>query len=169
MEDQRANPFDRVVGPWEQVIEDMEATAERHRDAGRTVIELHPGDVATLTGEPRTAAEQRTGVDLSTRRLGLDVVVPGDEFERLERALEDRRVERYEAFRAESAGMVFLLLDVRCGDDCTALIPAYYEESDRTSLELIARDHGLQVHVRPLSADTVVTVDLDDPDPLFPE
>lgn len=163
------NPFDRVVDPWERVMDDMQATAERHRDAGRTVIELHPGDVGTLTGEPRTAAEQKQGVDLSNRRLGLDVVVPGEEYERLEGVLADRDVERYEVFRAEGAGMVFLLVDVRLGKDYTALIPAYYDQNDRAALEGIARDHGLQAHVRPLSSDTVVTIDFDDPSPFFPD
>lgn len=169
MADPTHNPFDRVVGPWEHVMEDMQATAERHRDAGRTVIELHPGDVGTLTGEPRTAAERQEGVDLANRRLGFDVVVPGDEYERLERALADRSVERYEVFRAEGAGMVFLLVDVRCGEDCAVLIPAYYDQNDRGALERIARDHGLQAHVRPLSADTIVTIDFDDPGPFFPD
>ena len=169
MADPTHNPFDRVVGPWERVMEDMQATAERHRDAGRTVIELHPGDVATLTDEPRTAAEQRDGIDLTDRRLGFDVVVPGDEYERLERALESGRVDSYEVFRAAGAGMVFLLVDVRCRDARTVLIPAYYERSDRAALERIARDHGLQAHVRPLSGDTVVTIDFDDPGPFFPD
>lgn len=169
MEDPSDNPFDRVVGPWEQVMEDMDLTAERYRDAGRTVVELHPGDVTVLTGEPRTAAEQQGTVDLESRRLGFDVVVPGDEFERLQSALADRTVDGYEVWRGTGQGMVFLLVALESGDDLAVVFPAYYDLQDRDALEGIARDHGLETHLRPLSADAVLSVEHDDPDPFFPD
>ena len=168
MADPSQNPFDRVVGPWQQVMEEMTVAAERHRDAGRDVVELHPGDVATLTGEPRTAAEQQRGVDRSERRLGLDVVVPGDEFDRLRRTLGDRRVESYEVFRATEGGMVFLLVEIIAGG-CTVVLPAYYDQRERAALEEIAREHGLQAHVRSLSSDTAVSFDFEQPSPFFPD
>ena len=163
------NPFDRVVGPWERVLEDMTATAERYRDAGRTVLELHPGDVAVMTGEPQTLAEERGSHDPEPTRLGFDVVVPGDEFERLRSALADRTVDDYEVFRATGNGLVFLLIAVECGDDFVALIPAYYDRERRDALEAVAREHGLYTNVRPLGGDVVVTIAHDDPGPFFPD
>ncbi|MGB9930917.1 DUF7529 family protein [Haloarcula amylolytica] len=167
--DPESNPFDRVVGHWEQVIDDMAATAAKYRDAGRETIELHPGDVTLLTGEPRTMAEQTGEYEPDSRRLGFDVVVPGDEFRRLADALGNRPVDRYEVFRATGDGMVFLLVALECGDDLAAFVPLYYDRSDREALEQVAADRGLYSHIRPLSEDEVVTVAHDDPDPFFPD
>jgi hypothetical protein len=169
MESQRDNPFDRVVGPWERVMEDVAATADRYRADGRTVVELHPGDVAVLTGDPETTTEQQGTVDPASRRLGFDVVVPGDEFERLQSALADRTVDECEVFRATGDGMVFLLVALESEDDLAVLLPAYYSLDERAALESVARQHGLQAHVRPLSDDAVVTVDIENPDPFFAE
>lgn len=168
MADPSDDPFARVAGPWERVIEESEAAAEAHRDAGRTAVVLHPGDVATLTGDPRTAAERRDGVDLDARRLGFDVVVPGDEFDRLRTELADRSVEDYEVFRATANGMVFLRTEVAAGD-LVVVLPAYYDLDDRAALERVARKYGLRTHVRPLSGETVVTIDHARPAPFFPE
>ena len=51
---------------WSAVIEDMEATAAEYRERGWTALELHPGDSVLVD---------------SDRRTGLDVVLPGPEFE----------------------------------------------------------------------------------------
>lgn len=169
MEDPSDNPFDRVVGPWEQVTEDVAATAERYREAGRTVVELHPGDVAVLTGELRTSPGQQRSANPAAGRTGLDVVVPGGEFERLQSALSDRTVDGYEVWRATGAGIVFLLVALESDDDLAVLFPAYYDLSDREALETVAREHGLETHLRPLAEDAVVTVEHEDPDPFFPD
>jgi len=168
MADPNDNPFARVVGPWQRVIKEAEATAETHRDAGRTPLVLHPGDVTVLTGEPRTAAEQQGSVDLESRRLGFDVMVSGDEFQQLRSSLENRTVDQYEVFRALENEIVFLVTEVYA-DDVVVVIPAYYDLTDRQALEGIARDHGLQTHVRPLSGEAVVTIDHEQPAPFFPE
>ncbi|MFB6224035.1 MAG: hypothetical protein ABEH86_10255 [Haloarcula sp.] len=167
--DPGSNPFDRVVGHWEQVIDDMAATATQYRDDGRTAIELHPGDVTVLTGEPQTMAEQTGEYDPDSRRLGFDVVVPGDEFKRVADALSDCSVDRYEVFRAAGDGMVFLLVALECGDDLAVLVPLYYDRNDLEDLSQVASDHGLYSHIRPLTDDEVVTVAHEDPEPFFPD
>lgn len=167
--DPESNPFDRVVGHWDQVIDDMAATAAEYRDDGRAAIELHPGDVTVLTGEPRTMAEQTGDYEPDARRLGFDVVVPGDEFQRLTDALDGRAVDRCEVFRAAGDGMVFLLVALECGEALAVLVPLYYDRSDLGDLRQVAADHGLYSHIRPLSDDEVVTVAHDDPDPFFPD
>ncbi|RLM97041.1 hypothetical protein [Haloarcula sp. Atlit-7R] len=166
--DPESNPFGRVVGHWEQVIDDMAATTTQYRDDGREAIELHPGDVTVLTGEPRTMAEQTGEYEPETRRLGFDVVVSGDEFRRVADALEDRTVDRSEVFRATGDGMVFLLVALECGDDLAVLVPLYYDQTDRADLSQVADDHGLYSHIRPLTDDEVVTVSHEDPEPFFP-
>ncbi|WP_018256368.1 DUF7529 family protein [Halomicrobium katesii] len=164
---QRANtPFDRVVDPWERVIDEMHATAERHREDGKRVIECHPGDVATLTGDPRTAAAS-TGDIEPDRRVGLDAVLPGSEFEAVQAVLRDRNPDRVEVFRARGNGLVFLLLSLSCGDS-VVLLPLYYEREDADALRSIARDGGFPVHVRPLTDGERVRVTVDDPELCVP-
>lgn len=164
-----SNPFDRVVGPWERVLDDMAATASEYRDAGYTVVECHPGDVTVLTGEARTLAEQQEDHDPGPRRLGFDVVLPGDEFENVQSALGDEPVDRYEVFAARGNGMVFLLVALERGDDVAVLVPLYYEQTDRPDLEQVAEEEGLYTHLRPLVDDDVLSVAHADPDPFFPD
>lgn len=165
-----ANPFDRVVGPWEDVLDDMAATARQHREQGKTAIELHPGDVATLTGEPRTAAELSADGEpaLDDRQLGLDVIVPGDEYDDVRSVLGDQNPDRMDVFQATGNGLVFLLLVLTAGET-VVLVPVYYDREDTDALQTIARERGLRLHVRPLTDDERVTVTVDDPEPCFPE
>jgi len=162
-----ANPFERVVGPWERVIEDMHATADGYREEGRTVIECHPGDVATLTGEPRTAAEL-TGESDPDRRVGLDIVVPGDEFEGVRSALTGPDPTYVDVFQATGNGMVFLLFALQW-PETVVFVPAYYDQSDEEALRNVTREDGLSVYVRPLTDEDRVVFTLDDADPCFPE
>lgn len=167
--DPESNPFDRVVGHWERVIDDMSATAAEYRETGRRAVELHPGDVSVMTGDPRTLAERTDEFDPDARRVGFDVVVPGDEYERVRDALADRSVDRYEVFRAAGDGMVFLLVALEIGADLAVLVPLYYDRSDRAELERVVDEYGLYTHIRPLVEDDVVTVAHADPDPFFPD
>ena len=168
--DHETNPFGRVVGPWEQVIDDMHATAEGYREDGLTVIECHPGDVATLTGEPRTGAELAGQDDPDTpdRRLGLDVVVPGNEFDDARSALTGPDPTYVDVFQATGNGMVFLLFGLQWSDT-VLLVPAYYDQSDEKALRDVTHESGLSVYVRPLADDERVVFTLDDPEPCFPE
>jgi len=166
--DPEENPFGRVVGPWERVLDDMHATAEEYRADDLDVVECHPGDVATLTGAPRTAAELTGSVDPEeAQRLGLDAVVPGEEFAAVQEALGDRTADRVEVFQATGNGLVFLLLVVAAGEH-VVLLPVYYDRGDVEALRSIADDGGFRVHVRPLVDDERVTVTVDDPEPCFP-
>ena len=145
--------FTRVMGVWEDVIADMEATTAKYREAGWEVLELHPGDVTVLEGE----------------RYGLDVLVPGDEFRELEEVAAETTFDSYEVYRAESEGMIFALVvledDEREGAVCC---PTYYEHERSDGLERRAREEGaMYTHVRPLTDDRVVTFTHDDPELFF--
>jgi len=147
-----------VPGFWDEVVDDMEATAAEYRENGWEPIEVHPGDITPLPPD--------------NDRFGLDVLVPDDEFETVSAAVEadDAAFDSVEVFRASTRGTVFLVVAVE--DEATGrvvLVPAFYvvrEASD--TLEGTRRRGELPIHLRPLSNDEVVTFDPSDPTPLLP-
>lgn len=152
------NPFGSVVSRWEEVLEDMAATAADYGDAGWETVQLHPGDVSVLAGE---------GPD---DRAGLDVLVPDDEFERLADAVADREFDSYDVFRGRDEGVVFLLVGLTDADgDVAVFVPAYYELTDVEPLQAAARDGSLRTYVRRLEREEFVEFEHDDPAPFFPD
>ncbi len=143
------NPAERVAGHWEDVIADMEATAEGYREADWGVLELHPGDVTVLDDEQ-----------------GLDVLVPDDEFEELEALAAEATFGSYEVYRAEESGIVFALVVLEDTDGERAVCcPVYYERDDIERLKRHIGDGGvLYTHLRPLADDRAVTFSYEDPD-----
>lgn len=145
---------------WEDVIADTEATAADYRDEGWETVELTVGDVTALpTGHPK-------GVDA----IGLDVLVPGDEFAALQSLVEGASFDDFEAYRAETAGYVLLVIVMRDAETRTAVfIPAYYAVADAEEMIEAAREAGeIHTYVRPLSDDAAVVFDHGDVDPLLP-
>lgn len=177
--------FGRVVDHWERVIDDMAATAEEARNAGTETIELHPGDVTTLTPASRSpdyAQSVGAGEDLGgqspegqspegSEEYGFDVIVPGEEFERLRDLVAEHGFDSYEVFRAEASGVVFAVVALESSDGAAAVfVPTYYEVADVSDLREAAREQGeLYTRVRTLSGEEVVTFTHDDPAPFFPE
>lgn len=151
-------PVSGVVSRWEQVVEDMDATAADYASAGWETVRLHPGDVTVLAGE---------GPD---DRAGLDVLVPDDEFERLADAVADRAFDSYDVFRAREEGVVFVLVVLTDADgDVAVFVPAYYELTDVERLQAAARDGSLRTYVRRLEREAFVEFEHDDPAPFFPD
>lgn len=167
MSGDRSNPFDRVVEPWEGVIADMEGVAAGYRETGWAVIELHPGDVAALDGR-----DEDDGDSEGEGRFGLEVLVPDDEFDRLDGWIEaGARFDSYEIYRTVESGIVFLL--VLLTDEASeraVCVPAYYETSKVGKLRERAEREGVFfTYVRRLRRDRVITFTQDDPDLFFPE
>jgi len=140
---------------WQPVIEDMEATAEEYRDRGWTTLELHPGDSVLVDSEFRT---------------GLDVVLPGPEYEELEALAADAEFTDVEVFRAEDASMFYLLVVEKDPESETAVfVPAYYNPgSAEEKMEAIREDGELRLFCRRLNDDYVEFVH-DDVEPFLPE
>lgn len=154
------NPFPRVVDRWERVIEDMHTTAEEYREAGWTVVALHPGDVRVVDPDEIEA----DGYDLGA---GLDLVVPGDEYTTLRDLVAGRTFAEYELLRAVANGVVFCVVVLEADEaDAAVLVPAYYDVSEMTPLRTHDRLH---TQVRRLDEGPVVTFTHEDPDPFFPE
>lgn len=197
--------FGRVVDHWEAVIEDMAVTAEEYREAGRETVELHPGDVTTLTPTSQNPdhvrapggdgveglqsdgamATEGNGGNEGTKgtggnegiegnegpdEYGFDVVVPGEEFDRLRALIADRQFESYEVLRAEAEGVVFAVVVLESSDgEAAAFVPVYYDASELTDLQDAAQAQGaLHTRIRQLSGQEVIRFTHDEPDPFFP-
>lgn len=155
------NPFPRVVDRWERVIEDMHATAEEYRDAGWTAVAVHPGDVTVV--DPADI-DPDSGYDLEA---GLDVIVPGDEYDALRELVADRTFAEYELLRAVANEVVFAVVVLEAdADDAAVLVPTYYDLAEFTDLREYDRLH---TQVRGLGDGPVVTFTHEDPAPFFPE
>jgi hypothetical protein len=150
------HPFDPaspLLEHWEDLMEDVAATADIYREEGWEVLELHPGDVTALDDPDE---------------FGLDVLVPDDQFERLESWVAEGRFGEFEVYRAES-GMVFLLVVTRDETHRRAVcLPAYYGFEAVPGLAARAEREGrFLTHVRRLDGERV-TFTHDDPAPFFP-
>jgi hypothetical protein len=155
------HPLAGIMDAWEAVLEDMEATAAEYRADDWETVELHPGDVT-----PLPPAEGSNGDD----RVGFDVVVQGEEFDRLQSVLEDAAFESYEAYRAQQGGVVFVVVVNRSSETRQAvLVPLYYEVARAERMLERAADEGvLRTYVRPLADDERVVFTQEEPDSLFP-
>lgn len=144
---------------WEQVMADMEATADDYRERGWTVLELHPGDVAAL------------GPDQADR-WGLDLLLPDDEFGELETWVAGGadRFDTCEVLRGSSGGLLFLVVAMLDdGAERAVLFPAYYDVARAEDmLEAAETADELPAHLRPLTNEPVVTFTIDDPELAFP-
>ena len=160
-----AHPLANAREEWERVLEDAEATAAEYRDAGWETLELHPGDVTPLP--PAWESTPDTDPD---GRVGFDVMVPGDEFERLEAVVEDADFDEYEAYTGRTDEVVFAVVVTRAADAGRAVfLPLYYSISGAGSLIARALEKGaVETTVRPLSDERRVTLTQRDPSPLFP-
>lgn len=149
-----ANPFERVAGSWDAVMADLEATAAAYREAGWEALELHPGDAVAVSEYP-----------------GLDVLVPDEEFDRLEELAAEGSFESYEVYRSDDSGIVFLLVAVEdAARERAVCCPAYYDPTRAEDLGERARAAGeFAVHVRPLADDRGVTFTCEDPLLFFPD
>ncbi|MCT9095227.1 hypothetical protein [Haloarchaeobius sp. HME9146] len=148
---------ERVLPVWERVVADMEATAEEYREAGWEALECHPGDIATITeGEGQT---------------GLDVVLPDDEFDRIEAAYDaDGDFDEVEAFRAVEQGIVFAVAALKNATTETALlVPIYYDaDSSQEFLQMVSEEGELRIHLRPLDQRRILTFTQHEPAPFLP-
>ena len=166
------HPLSGLTELWEDTIADMEATAAEFRDAGWETVELHPGAVT-----PLPAGETNEGY--ADERVGLDVLVPGNEFDAVKQAVggldgeEGTAVsyDEYEAFRAEADSVVFVVVAMKSEEaGTTVLIPLYYklDEADETVRRVSERDE-MRLFVRPLDDSERVVFSQQSPDGLLPE
>ncbi|WP_136600852.1 DUF7529 family protein [Salinigranum halophilum] len=157
------HPLAGVVDRWEAVIDDMEVTATEYRDAGWTVVELHPGDVTPLP-------PVRGGDALDDDRVGLDILVPDDEFEAVEAEAEAVSFDSYEVYRAQAGSIVFAVTAIEAtAAELAVLVPLYYRAADAGEMAARATERGrLDLFVRPLADDRRVVFSQEEPALLLP-
>ena len=109
---------------WDALLADMRAEAAAYEEAGWETLELHPGDVTARDG--------------SVEDLGLDVLVPDNEFEHLESALADG-VDRYEVLRSTAGRYVALLFILETSGRSAVFVPAYYSGRDDAAATLLRK------------------------------
>lgn len=148
-----------VEALWDDLLADLSATAAEYREDGWETLTLHPGDVTPLSGEYGD-------------RVGLDVLVPDDEYRDLEAWFDaGLTVDGYEVYRTAAGGVVLLLVVVRDESERRAVLyPAFYDLEDDQARSLITTaDEGgaLHTYLRRLTGD-YVELRHDDPDLFAP-
>jgi hypothetical protein len=142
---------------WDLLLEEMSTEAAAYEADGWETLELHPGDV--------------TARDRGVNDLGLDVLVPDNEFAALEAALSDG-VDSYEVLRSTPGEYVAALLVVETtGRKRAVFVPVYYSRTDEAATGLLraALDAGeLTLILRTLTDDRV-ELTLDRPELLVPD
>jgi hypothetical protein len=158
------HPLAGAIDRWEAVIDDMETTAAEYREAGWTAVELHPGDVTPLP-------PVRGGDALDDDRVGLDVLVPDDEFDAVEAVADTAAFDSYEAYRAQAGSVVFAVAAIEAtASEDVVLVPLYYRAADAREMATRALDRGrLDLFVRTLSDDRRVVFSQTEPQLLLPE
>ena len=145
---------------WDAVVDEAEATAAAYRDAGWGVTELHPGEVRPVPAYVDTGR---------TDRAGLDVLVPAEEFEAVERLMEVGSFDAHDASRVADGETVFAVVVVR--DESTAeavAVPVYYATAAAAPmLERVGECGEMRLSVRPPSADRRAEFSLEGPESLL--
>ena len=157
-----SHPLAGVEEFWERAVDDMETTAAEYRDAGWEVLELHPGDVTAL---PTASADDESD------RVGLDVLIPNDEFDALEARVADATFDGYDAYRAEAGDVVFLVVAMKAEEAGAAVVfPVYYARSEAGTMLRRAAERGeMRTYLRPLEDDRRVVFSQREPANLLPE
>ncbi|MFC7097072.1 DUF7529 family protein [Halobaculum marinum] len=161
-----SHPLAGFTDFWDDVMADMEATADEYREAGWDVLELHPGDVVPLPNV--STAGTGTAVD----RLGFDVLLPGDEFTAVQELVAevDAAFDEYDAYRAQQSDVVFLVVVMKAETAGKAVaFPLYYADQQAEPMLDGAETAGeLRTYLRPLDDSERVVFTHSDPAPLFP-
>ncbi len=139
-----------VADEWAELLADAEAMAGRYREEGWTAVVATTRDAAAVDDE----------------LFGLDVLVPEEEYERIEEIVETGAVDRTHAFRTDAAGVRLLVVVAEAtAAEEAVFLPAYLSLEDVETLRERADTEGaMYTHVRTLATDTRVTVQHEDPE-----
>lgn len=144
---------------WGATIADMEALAEEYEAEGWQTVTIPAGHTAP---EPPDS-----GVE---GRFGLVYVIPDNYAERFTEAFEAGEFPRYDVFRNEASGQVFVvtaLLDTE--SETVILIAGGFERHNARSLVATAVETGeMYTHVQTLDGTPLGSFRHDDPEKFFP-
>jgi len=157
------HPLQGMTDLWENTTDDMEATAAELREQGWETVELHPGAVTPL---PRLETEDGYEDD----RTGFDVLVPGNEFPEAQAAVDGAEFDEYEAYNAQTNGVVFAVIVMKAeAAERAVLIPIYYRVDDaEETVRRIEAAGESRIYVRPLDDSERVLFTQQQPGALLP-
>lgn len=158
--DVEKHPLADDTDAWTQVIDDCRATAEEYRERGWSVAMPVPGDAVPVPA-PGDSADDK---------VGLDVLVSGDEFDRLTTLVDVGEFDEFESLRAYQNGIVYLTVVFQATAHEAALcLPLYYRVAEANRmLDRVRAGDAMRTYVHPLSGDNRIEFDHEDPTPLFP-
>lgn len=136
----------RAAEFWDDIVADMEATAEEYEADGWETLQIHPGDVTTLVP------------DENDPRFGLDVLTPDDEFAEVQQLLAgDVSFDSYEVFRAMADGLLLFVVAMEDADaEVAVLYPAYYDVQNSQAMLKAAENAGeMRTYLRTLTHDQI--------------
>ncbi|WP_267641803.1 DUF7529 family protein [Haloarchaeobius amylolyticus] len=159
---------DVVAAQRDDLLADATAIADEYREAGWTAHALEPTEVRPLTGD-----------DTAEQHVGLEVVVPADQFEPVDAAVtaENAGFDASEVYsrRVESVALVIVAV-ADPATETAVVVPLHYDVAAAEPMLDTAQERGeLLTHVRPADAPEndpdggrVVTFAHDDPSLFVP-
>ncbi len=151
---------DAFKDAWAATLDDMEALAEEYEENGWHTLTIAAGDTAP---EPPDAGDED--------RFGLIYVIPDNDAEAFEEAVADGEFPRYDVFRNESDGRVFLVTVLADPETSTAIfIAGSFERRHSPALVNTVMEEGeMYTHVQTLDGTQIGSFRHDDPEKFFPE
>ncbi len=117
---------------WSQTLEDMRAMADARTEEGWTALAVPAGD---------TGPESQEMGD--TDRFGLTFVIPGNYADEFDEAFRRGTYPRYEVYRQEVDGRVFLVVEYLDPEiETTILVAGNYELGEASGMVHDAEDAG---------------------------
>ena len=154
----RADHGDAELGAWERTLEEMTALAAERADEGWDTLTVTAADTAPT---PPDAGE--------TDRFGLVYTVGGDVASDVA-AAHDAGFDRYEVYRRQVGGTLFLVTELRnTGERRAVFVAGAVDLTVADRLVEAARERGeLYTHLQTLDWTHLGSVHHDDPGAFFP-
>lgn len=146
-----------MLGGWEPLMEDMDASVAEYEDEGWETFVVHPGHVNVLPEDHE--------------RSGLQILTPDNELDAISQAIEDgTSFDGYTVLRETTDGVVYFLVIHEDERDKRALfVPAFYDLNRGPDLKQHTREAGtFDLHLVPLSEEPVLTLEHEHPEQFFP-
>lgn len=139
-----------AMAAWDAVIGDMESTASAYEAEGWRAVVCHPGDVTLIQGE---------------ERVGVDVLLPDDEYAEIESLVEAATFDEYEVLRAMDQGLMYAVVVMQDTEQGLAfLFPTYFEPEEFASIA----GGSVTVYLRRLQGE-YVQLELEEPELFLPD
>ncbi|MFC7044058.1 hypothetical protein ACFQH6_00315 [Halobacteriaceae archaeon GCM10025711] len=145
---------------WEQTIADMHALAEEREENGWKAVTVIAGD--TGTEGPDEGVEGR---------YGLVFVVPGNKEEPFTEAFEQGTFPKYNVYRNELEGRVFLVVELLDPETETVILLAgnFLQMDAFGAVRAAKRDEKMYTHVQKLDATHLGSFEHDGYEKFFPD